>query len=657
MTTLFFRFTLYCFSIVLCIIALSALAADNNLLDDPGFERYEYNAALGHYIPQSNAAWREYGFGVNSVRFNANTFTAPPEMLRERPLGFSPGAEGYTGSGPNDNRGTIYLEQDIVGTPIYYLTGLEYQAWVWLGGAGNDDDVTLDRKEETGGITVQFYGNTDTATWRAATPLATHSRLLNYWGPPNGWVLVSMIGTVPGGALGARITVEGRTWNVGQPGNYNTRVAVDNAHFGRANYNILLNGDFEADAAFGQFLAWTRPDPYFSAFPGAFSPINKGDLNDPPFHGGRWTPGYSAYLNGWIIDALSFGQEQNINIPDGAELALSCYWSITTKGGIADTEIRRPFSWIDMHVQYKSGTVSNSPVLRTDALTANWPVPSNPNNNQRRDFNANTVYHPQFRLLPPNGTRRVGVHVRLWINCSPHASELVDIAIDDVSLRYLTLPATPTPTITQTPTQTPTVPPDSDGDGIIDSIEGWPPVGGQSNRYLPDSDGDGLGDGVEDANRNGQQDAGETNARNKDTDGDGIPDGVEVKIYGTNPLNPQSPNPELDQDNDGLPQTLDTNDNNPDQDNDRYKDGYESAVLVYGAESNPQQRPPLADVSGDAVISNLDALITQALFLGNAAPTAHQTRNGDPNRDGFVTNVDALVTQSFFLGTLPLLPI
>lgn len=201
--------------------------------------------------------------------------------------------------------------------------------------------------------------------------------------------------------------------------------------------------------------------------------------------------------------------------------------------------------------------------------------------------------------------------------------------------------------------------PDFDQDGLADVIEGNPPPAGRTNRYLPDSDGDGLDDGVEDANRNGVFDVGETNGRNRDTDNDGIWDGIEVLLIGSNPTNPADPGPLADADNDGLPDLFDLMaPNNPDGDGDGYKDGYEAVMISLEAAFNPALYPPLGDVNNDGFVTNVDALVTQSLFLGLAQPTSFpKIIWSDVNRDANITNVDALVIQSRFLGLLTSLPI
>ncbi|MBZ4371083.1 Ig-like domain-containing protein [Corallococcus sp. AS-1-6] len=85
------------------------------------------------------------------------------------------------------------------------------------------------------------------------------------------------------------------------------------------------------------------------------------------------------------------------------------------------------------------------------------------------------------------------------------------------------------------PTETDRRKADTDGDGLSDGIE----VRGQNptDPLASDTDGDGLSDGEEDTNANGIRDANEADPNNADTDGGGVSDGVEVK-GGTNPLDP-----------------------------------------------------------------------------------------------------------------------
>ena len=68
------------------------------------------------------------------------------------------------------------------------------------------------------------------------------------------------------------------------------------------------------------------------------------------------------------------------------------------------------------------------------------------------------------------------------------------------------------------------VAPDTDGDGLLDSLED----GHCTDSNDADTDDDGISDGVEDANHNGLIDTGETDPCNLDTDADGIQDGTEL---------------------------------------------------------------------------------------------------------------------------------
>lgn len=240
---------------------------------------------------------------------------------------------------------------------------------------------------------------------------------------------------------------------------------------------------------------------------------------------------------------------------------------------------------------------------------------------------------------------------------------------DTFNIGGLTPPATATPTATNTsvaPTATPTntvpVGPDTDGDNIPDSLEGFPPVAGQSHGWLDDSDGDGLSDGTEDANRNGTQDPGETSTRDSDSDDDRYEDGLEVR-NGTNPLSASSPGtPYVDLDSDLYPASQDPNDNNKDVDGDLYLDGYEFQKIGAPAVTNNSIRPRLGDLDLNNFVTNVDALIAQALFLGvidisNPVLQGQGFKHGDADRNGLYSNLDALVLQAVFLGVFDRLPL
>lgn len=206
---------------------------------------------------------------------------------------------------------------------------------------------------------------------------------------------------------------------------------------------------------------------------------------------------------------------------------------------------------------------------------------------------------------------------------------------------------------------------DLDGDDICDNDEG-PNLSlpaAQTNAWLLDSDGDGLNDGAEDADRNGLRDNGETNPRHADSDSDRFEDGIET-LTGTDPLLVDAGF--ADADNDALPDSLDTFPGR-DADGDRYDDGSDAAAARdRTAAADPQRRPHWGDADGDGLLTNLDALLTHSLFVGNVEPTSPLFDRGprhtdgfrflDPSRDGVISQVDALIIHAFFLGNVAALP-
>ncbi len=66
--------------------------------------------------------------------------------------------------------------------------------------------------------------------------------------------------------------------------------------------------------------------------------------------------------------------------------------------------------------------------------------------------------------------------------------------------------------------------PDTDGDGLMDGLEMDATDGWSTDPLNADTDGDFILDGQEDLNGNGQVDEGETDPNNEDTDGDGVVD-------------------------------------------------------------------------------------------------------------------------------------
>lgn len=418
--------------------ALAAPPVGVNLLEDPGFERYEFvSQSGGYYVPAPNAAWVEKGNGRGSVRYDENDWTVPPEMARERPLGFTPATTGYQGSALTQSKGLILLEQDIT-DPDRIPSGLPYEAWIWMGAAGADDDSTnINLKEEEGGWTAFFYDNNNTALWRDNNAMETHVERFDFWGKPGSYVRISGIGVVPPGTRGVRFRIEATTWNAGTvPQDHGTRVAIDNAWFGIPNANLLQNGDFEQDSFPVEFKHWQIPDTWWAS-PGTFTPIDINGFTDNydhgnfrPYFGGKYAYGYAQVINNWLLDAYSFGQDVNVTIPPGSELAFSYYWFANVK--LDDNfALRRPLVWVDVGFEYRDGTT----ILRTDEMHIDFPIASNSANNSRFDQNADKAYNPQLRLLPPDGTNQIGVHVRVFLNCFPAAENLFGQSVDDFSLR------------------------------------------------------------------------------------------------------------------------------------------------------------------------------------------------------------------------------
>lgn len=164
---------------------------------------------------------------------------------------------------------------------------------------------------------------------------------------------------------------------------------------------------------------------------------------------------------------------------------------------------------------------------------------------------------------------------------------------------------------------------DSDGDGIVDSMDKCPTVKGTVNG-CPDTDGDGVADmdddcptvaGTEkgcpkidnsgvDTDKDGLADVMETklgtDPKNPDSDGDGLNDGEEIlgldqasttaiaskKSDPKNPCDPIKTGDDCDADGDGLTNAeeakLGTNPNNPDSDGDTVKDNVDKCPLIPG---------------------------------------------------------------------------
>jgi hypothetical protein len=397
------------------------LGAGENLLRDPGFEQHRLDEAKRCFVPTPDASWREITLGVGSVTFDASEWAAPAEMKAERPLGFSPGARRPEGAGPDRNRARIILVQDVV-RPDLFETGPLYEAWVWLAGAGKDDETGDDYRDEAGGWEIVFYENTGVSSWKEEQAIERHSAAMDFPNEPKSFVRVSGYGRIPKGAKGCRMRVWASTWWKLVDGvEYDTEVAIDNAHFGLlASPNLLVNGDFEQDTYEGEFRGWQRP----AAWPFPSNELEPLDINDIydvkphwdhnfdhgpylPFRGGRWAYGYNTYLRGWREDAFTFSQEVTYDAPPSTPLTLMFYWPQNTAEASKSHQLREIGGRISLVVTYLDG----DKLVDKEQFELRWPVASNPNNTCRYDQNAPMAYNPRFRLVPPAGTKRVGLNV------------------------------------------------------------------------------------------------------------------------------------------------------------------------------------------------------------------------------------------------------
>lgn len=164
---------------------------------------------------------------------------------------------------------------------------------------------------------------------------------------------------------------------------------------------------------------------------------------------------------------------------------------------------------------------------------------------------------------------------------------------------------------------------DSDGDGLLDADElkvyGTDPLN-------PDTDGDGLTDGAE-VNLH------KTDPLDPDSDDDGLTDGAEVNVYGTDPLDP-------DTDDDGLTDGAEVNvygtdPLNSDTDDDGLTDGDE--VNVYGTDPLNPDTDDDGLTDGDEVnVYGTDPLDpdTDDDGLEDGLEVMYETNPLDPDTDG-----------------------
>jgi hypothetical protein len=415
----------------------SALAWQN-LLKDPGFEAYQLDPR-GFYVPGPDAGWREITMGKASVQFDASSWTAPSEMVRERALGFTPGTTGYEGPGPDQNKGRMILEQDITDPSVF--TGQErlYEAWIWLGGSGRDDNNAEDTKDEAGGWEVFFYDNAHPATWKDGKELEDHGVARDFSGEAMTFEQIVGYGKIPTAAKGARMRIWASTWaTTTGPKRYETEVAIDNAHFAVIEApNMLVNGGFDLDDREGELKGWQSP----AAWPfgkQTFKPRRIPNLLNEnfdhggyrPFYGGRWTYGYTSGLDGWRRDGFSISQFCDYDFPQGTPLVLMFWWLQHAAQG-KEAELRIIGTQIQVAVEYLRGKER----LGTDGWRLDWPVPKCIANVSRYDQNAGSTYCPRFRLNPPEGTQRIGLHVNFHIHAPYlHGWQALIAAMDDFYL-------------------------------------------------------------------------------------------------------------------------------------------------------------------------------------------------------------------------------
>lgn len=163
------------------------------------------------------------------------------------------------------------------------------------------------------------------------------------------------------------------------------------------------------------------------------------------------------------------------------------------------------------------------------------------------------------------------------------------------------------------------------------------------NNVFPDGDVDGL-DNILDRIYASEND--------KDTDNDGFEDAVEVKI-GSNPLFAQAA---LDVDDDGLPDSVDPDDDFKDTDGDNVADFYE-----YYKNTDPNSAastPGIGNVDNtEANVAFTDGVKMMRVFVGlEPLGGLDNPENFDVNRDGVTDNLDAIIVLNLALNNVESLP-
>ncbi len=134
------------------------------------------------------------------------------------------------------------------------------------------------------------------------------------------------------------------------------------------------------------------------------------------------------------------------------------------------------------------------------------------------------------------------------------------------------------------------VPEESDGDGILDSIE----EGTCTDVLNFDSDFDGISDGIEDANHDGVKQSSEIDPCDPDTDGDGLCDG-NMTIAGVCDAGE-------DQNGNGIVDSGETDPNDPDTDGDGIDDWEE----IFPGDDGYVTNPLSTDTDGDSYSDDLE---------------------------------------------------
>jgi len=435
-----------CFWVVVFVaaslVAPSRTFGWTNLLEDPGFENYRLDRR-GFYKPGPDSKWVEIAMGQGSVQMDINGWDTPEEMVKERPLGFTPGTTGYEGEGPEQNTGRLIMHQDVILPKAISGNETFYEAWVWLGGGGRDDDNKGgDREDEAGGWEIFFYASDDPASWKENEALEHHQMNKDFWGEMESFVQVAGFGKIPANTRGFRMRVWASTW--GQAGKtpdrtkFDTVVALDNAHFGIVETpNMLINGDFELDDRGGEFKGWQRP----SAWPFPRNGLEPLVIRDTfggnfdhgqyrPFYGGWVSYGYATYLRGWVKDAFTFGQYADYDYPDGTDLMLMFYWIQAAAAG-GEVELRLIGTKVEVVADY----LGSDGRLGAESFWLEWPVPAGPGCVGRYDQNSGQPFCPRLLLHPPAGTKRVGVNVNFMVH-APYKDgfRLINAAVDEFFL-------------------------------------------------------------------------------------------------------------------------------------------------------------------------------------------------------------------------------